>query len=247
MADTGKLAVVLPCAGRGTRLGLPYPKELFTFDRDRALIDTCFDLIQPVQERVRVIVVIGPHKMDTVRYLYKYHEQFELIFVYQQQSQAEFLGALHSTRPYFLEKNLVLLPDTVIKPSAHTPDPAMTTFSLLGLDLPFVFWVHRETDPEVLLREGALALEQQPDGLVVRHYMDKPAVLDPALNGYWGAFGFHRSATQEMLDMLEQSIVHKHVHAFANSQFAGSPAIELEASYDLGEWKAVHRFMEEYK
>ena len=34
-----KLTVILPSAGKGTRLNLPYPKEILRLDNDNALID----------------------------------------------------------------------------------------------------------------------------------------------------------------------------------------------------------------
>ena len=36
-----KLTVILPSAGKGTRLNLPYPKEILRLDNDNALIDNC--------------------------------------------------------------------------------------------------------------------------------------------------------------------------------------------------------------
>ena len=43
MAD---LTVILPCAGEGTRLSLPYPKEILRLDKDHALIDNCFNFFR---------------------------------------------------------------------------------------------------------------------------------------------------------------------------------------------------------
>ena len=41
-----KLTVVLPSAGKGTRLNLPYPKEILRLDNDNALIDNCFNFFK---------------------------------------------------------------------------------------------------------------------------------------------------------------------------------------------------------
>ena len=38
-----KLNIILPSAGKGTRLNLPYPKEILRLDSDSALIDNCFN------------------------------------------------------------------------------------------------------------------------------------------------------------------------------------------------------------
>ena len=39
-----KLTVILPAAGKGTRLNLPYPKEILRLNKEKALIDSSFDL-----------------------------------------------------------------------------------------------------------------------------------------------------------------------------------------------------------
>ena len=41
-----KLKVILPAAGKGTRLNLPYPKEILRLDNDNALIDNCFNFFR---------------------------------------------------------------------------------------------------------------------------------------------------------------------------------------------------------
>ena len=39
-----KLTVILPAAGKATRLNLPYPKEILRLNQEKALIDNSFDL-----------------------------------------------------------------------------------------------------------------------------------------------------------------------------------------------------------
>ena len=39
-----KLTVILPAAGKGTRLNLPYPKEILRLNKEKAIIDSSFDL-----------------------------------------------------------------------------------------------------------------------------------------------------------------------------------------------------------
>jgi len=39
-----KLTVILLAAGKGKRLNLPYPKEIFRLDKGNAFIDNSFDL-----------------------------------------------------------------------------------------------------------------------------------------------------------------------------------------------------------
>ena len=53
-----KLTVILPSAGKGTRLNLPYPKEILRLDNDNALIDNCFNFFKDYgRNQVEFIVV----------------------------------------------------------------------------------------------------------------------------------------------------------------------------------------------
>ena len=55
-----KLTVILPSAGRGTRLNLPYPKEILRLDGDSALIDNCFNFFKDYgRNQVEFVVVIN--------------------------------------------------------------------------------------------------------------------------------------------------------------------------------------------
>ena len=60
-----KLTVILPSAGKGTRLNLPYPKEILRLDNDNALIDNCFNFFKDYgRNQVEFIVVINEDKTD---------------------------------------------------------------------------------------------------------------------------------------------------------------------------------------
>ena len=55
-----KLTVILPAAGKGSRLNLPYPKEILRVDKEKALIDNSFDLFKGFgRNDVEFIVVIN--------------------------------------------------------------------------------------------------------------------------------------------------------------------------------------------
>ena len=65
-----KLTVILPSAGRGTRLNLPYPKEILRLDSDSALIDNCFNFFKDYgRNQVEFVVVINEDKTDLIKYL----------------------------------------------------------------------------------------------------------------------------------------------------------------------------------
>ena len=58
-----KMTVILPAAGKGSRLNLPYPKEILRINKDKALIDFSFDLFDTVpRHQVEFVVVINEEK-----------------------------------------------------------------------------------------------------------------------------------------------------------------------------------------
>ena len=68
-----KLTVILPAAGKGSRLNLPYPKEILRLDKDRALIDNSFNLFEGLgRDDVEFIVIINEEKTEIIKYLSKY-------------------------------------------------------------------------------------------------------------------------------------------------------------------------------
>ena len=55
-----KLNVIIPAAGKGARLNLPYPKEILRIDKSQALIDFTFDFFSNYNRtQVEFIVVIN--------------------------------------------------------------------------------------------------------------------------------------------------------------------------------------------
>ena len=111
-----KLTVILPSAGRGTRLNLPYPKEILRLDNDNALIDNCFNFFKDYgRNQVEFVVVINEDKTDLIKYLARYKDRYNITFVFQNPSEKEYTGAIKSAYHVFGEHNLVLLPDTIKK------------------------------------------------------------------------------------------------------------------------------------
>ena len=76
-----KLTVILPAAGRGTRLNLPYPKEILRLDKEQALIDYSFDFFKDYgRNEVEFVVVINEDKTEILEYLAKYKDRYNISF-----------------------------------------------------------------------------------------------------------------------------------------------------------------------
>ena len=94
------LTVILPAAGKGTRLNLPYPKEILRLDQDHALIDNCFNFFRDYGRKdVEFVVVINEKKPELLSYLGKYKDRFNISFIYQNPNEHEYTGAIKSARP----------------------------------------------------------------------------------------------------------------------------------------------------
>ena len=77
------LTVILPCAGEGTRLSLPYPKEVHSIEKNKSLIDYSFDLFSNYGRRdVEFVITLNENKTELVKYLSRYKSRFNISFTY---------------------------------------------------------------------------------------------------------------------------------------------------------------------
>ena len=159
-----KLTVILPSAGKGTRLNLPYPKEILRLDNDNALIDNCFNFFKDYgRNQVEFIVVINEDKTDLIKYLAKYKDRYNISFVFQNPSEKEYTGAIKSAYHLFGEHNLVLLPDTLMK-----LQPGKDLYTLVTEALEetgFSFLVKKENNKETTLPEHAYWITARSAGV----------------------------------------------------------------------------------
>src|SRR6185295_15991783 len=96
------ITVILPAAGKGTRLNLPYSKELLCLEQGKALIDYSFDHFQDCErEDVRFVIIINEDKTDLVQYLARYKKRFNISFTFQDPDKPEYTGAIRSARHLF--------------------------------------------------------------------------------------------------------------------------------------------------
>jgi 2-C-methyl-D-erythritol 4-phosphate cytidylyltransferase len=76
-----KLTVILPAAGKGQRLNLPYPKEILRINETKALIDNSFELFDGKNRNdVEFVIIINEEKTEIIKYLSKYKAQVQYQF-----------------------------------------------------------------------------------------------------------------------------------------------------------------------
>ena len=236
-----KLTVILPAAGKGTRLNLPYPKEILRIDREKALIDNSFDLFRGVNcKQIEFVIVINEDKTEIVKYLSKYKSQYNLSFTYQKPNELEYTGAIKSAKHLFGENNLVLLPDTILTLPTDLNLLESVDRNLNEHDFTFLF--KQETDEAVLQTKGCLHVDRH---LRVLAYEDKPAAGITKFNGYWCAFAFKKKVFDECISFMEHSTlkIEKAKTKIGDTPLYNSKVIEVAEYKDLGTWGELKKLL----
>ncbi|GGM90986.1 hypothetical protein [Streptomyces fuscichromogenes] len=201
------VSVILPCAGFGTRFSAPYPKELHCLAPGVTVLDRSLEGVVKLAEsglNVRLVVVIGAHKLDTVRYLERYAETFQLVFIYQNESFEPGLdGAIRSALPMVRGTVALVLPDIVVSDAdsadillAAVRHTAVTGWSVVAAE---------ERDPGVLRQMGALAVVEAGGLLTVGAAIDKPA--DPSgFNAFWGMVAAAENEAHRLPDVVAKGV-----------------------------------------
>ena len=235
------LTVILPAAGKGTRLNLPYPKEILRINNDEALIDYSFNFFRDYGRKdVNFVVVINENKTELVTYLAKYKDRYDISFVYQNPNEKEYTGAIKSASHLFGEYNLVLLPDTIMKLKNNGDLFELVKNSLT--ETGFTFLYKDEIDQEVLKTKGALYVD---DEKIVKNYQDKPLSNLEQFNAFWCAFAFRRRTFKSNMDFMEKSTLKQDVSdmEILNTPIYNSKAIDVEDYVDLGTWEEIKRLL----
>ena len=238
---TESVSIILPCAGRGTRLNIPYPKELIKVNEDMSVIDYSFQHILASQVKSRVVVIVGPHKFDTVRYLYeKYNDKVDLVFIFQKNNDKDITGAIKSAEHLFGDKNILLMPNTIIE--YKDKKVSLIDKMLETLDhQPFVFMCKDESSVSRLKLSGALNIE---DGKVV-DYEDKPLKHIEKYNAFWVSYGFKKEVFSEIISVIEQGALKKtnFKKAFRKSPLYKSLPVKINECVDIGTWTNLNAYL----
>jgi len=236
-----KLTVILPAAGAGTRLNLPYPKEILRVDKEKALIDNSFDLFDGLgREDVEFVVVINEEKTEIIKYLAKYKSQYNVSFTYQNPDEIEYTGAIKSAKHLFGENNIVLLPDTLLTLPEGVNLAHQVHEHLEEKGFSFLF--KSETNEQMLSTKGCLQLDKAQKVLA---YEDKPLQSMSRFNGYWCAFAFKKEVFNECISFMEQSTLKLEDAKVLIEQTSifGSKVIQVKDYKDLGTWEEIGKLL----
>lgn len=219
-ASTPDVSIILPCAGFGTRFGAPYSKELHSLAPGVTVLDRSLEAAVEVAEsglNVRLVVVFGTHKLDTVSYLARYAGTFQLVFVYQDESFEPGLdGAIRSALPMTGGPVVLVLPDIVVT-GAGSAGVLLAALSRIGTAGWSVVAVE-EPNPGILRQMGALAVVEGDGVANVEAAAEKPA--DPSdFNAFWGMVVVTEEEAHRLPDVVSKG---------ADSPLAGAVALMVE-------------------
>ena len=232
-----KITVIFPCAGKGTRLGVPFPKELFPIDKGISIIDTYFDLLYNIKEFVRIVVVINPEKTSLVSYLHKYSKDFDIIFKYQTKFERGMIDAIYTCREYFSTVNLLLLPDTHVIYN----DLVSEIMRFIATETENVaIWYKSENNLDVLKQLGPVKVVESINTRRIINFEEKPTYT--TCNAFWVSLAFKETCSKKMLDILTK-IYDKQTVDIDNTPLFNSLAYEVAQAIDLGVWENIRSFL----
>jgi UTP-glucose-1-phosphate uridylyltransferase len=236
-----KLTVIIPAAGKGSRLRLPYSKEIHRVSEDTSLIDFTFNFFKDYGRKdVEFVVVINESKLDVADYLCKYKDKFNISFTFQNPNEKEYTGAIKSAKHLFGEHNVVLLPDTLMKLSLGVD--LFTSIENSLIETGFSFFYKKELDASMLKTKGALYINEKN---IIEMYEDKPQEKLERFNAFWCSFAFRKRAFDQSITFMEKSTLRQRVlvEEIKNTPLYLSKGIEVEDYIDLGTWHELNRFI----
>lgn len=219
------VTVILPCAGAGMRLGLPFPKELAPLKSGRCLIDSALDVIGSSPVRPRIIILDDGTREQTRDYVRNRFPELPLAAVRQHKYAPDWPDAVLRLEPWLSAVNVVMLPDA----SYGFSGDILGTLADATRDHGFAFAATR-LPGEDLKSLGALRVVQ--DDTVAAHE-DKPANPSP-YNAAWGMLAFAGSRLgMQGMRVISNCLSHG---GAARPPVIGAPVTWLDSYRDCGTW-----------
>jgi hypothetical protein len=243
------ITVILPAAGAGTRLGLTYPKELYEVKPGVKLIDFSLTHIKKHLEKfprtdLKVAVVITKGKLSVYEYVKSKLPDARVVAVLFDEAYFEWAGSVYSANEHFSEKNIVMLPDSVIEVGKENPlydDDGKTLIEKMNEALennPVAFGTVSCKNKNKLSNLGALFVKDEK----VLCFQDKPETGLEKYNAFWATYAFKKESAHDLYDFLLHSIKHESPD-YEKQLFYPAAGSMLYSYHDLGTWEAIERFL----
>lgn len=232
---------VLPCAGAGRRLGLPYPKELLAIGPGRLLIDETLDLLRATEAPLDgVVLVIDDPDRPTVSYVTSQLADLPVCVVRQAVAGREWTSAVLSVTTWLGSRALVLLPDQMVRSLPGT-DPLRWALAALT-DHPISFLAHRQPDPARLAGDGALRIVDDHGVLTVDGYAERPGTRADRFDSAWVAVALRIPDGLAALEAMHRMLTVRlpvPPPELRRVGILGAPVAYVAQYQDLGTWTNV--------
>ena len=234
------LTVILPCAGLGSRLSLPFSKELFAVEWGVSLIDLSIShFLNQTREQVSFVITITEDKTDIVRYLAKYKNKFNFLFTYFNPSFNDFPGSIKSARVAAGDYNLILLPDSKIE---LNDGENLYEMVIKKFDNSESFLICSKTQDDLYKsKKGCILIDE--DSHII-DYEDKPQNTQK-FNSVWCGIGTTLSAWTSIENFITagtfKTIDFKDI--FKASSLYGSEPLIAKKFTDLGTWEDLRYYL----
>jgi hypothetical protein len=220
--------VVLPCAGSGSRLGLPFPKELAPLGPGRCVIDSSLDLIRACASDVRVILMTDGGRDLTAAYVRDRLPGVPVAEVRQDLTAPDLAEAVIALWPWLGYVNVLLLPDVVYGWAGDPVTELATAAVSYGFAVAAV-----KAPPEQIRTAGALKVLDDR----IAAFEDKPA--DPeGYDALWGMLAFSNGTSFGMggLKLIAESASRARTGPVTDPPLLYAPVTWLSGFRDCGTW-----------
>ena len=221
--------VVLPCAGSGSRLGLPFPKELAPLGPGRCVIDSSLDLIRGCASDVRVILMTDGCRDLTARYVRERLPGVGVAEVRQDPAAPDMTEAVLALEPWLGTVNVLLLPDVAYSWAGDPVTEVATKAVSYGFAAAAV-----KAEAGQIRTAGALRVVDDR----IAAYEDKPA--DPSgYDALWGMLAFTNGTFgMDGLRLVAASSSKARTGPVTDPPVRGAPVTWLSGFRDCGTWDA---------
>jgi hypothetical protein len=219
--------VVLPCAGAGSRLGLPFPKELAPAGPGRCVIDSSLDMIRACGSDVRVILMTDGRRDQTAAYVRDRLPGVPVAEVLQDLTAPDMTEAVLALWPWLGYVNVLLLPDVVY---GWAGDP-VTELAVKAVSYGFAAAAVK-AGPGQIRTAGALRVLDDR----IAAYEDKPCDPD-GYNALWGMLAFSNgSFGLDGLRLVAESAARTRMGPVTDPPLMHAPVTWLSGFRDCGTW-----------
>jgi hypothetical protein len=231
--------VLLPCAGEGRRLGLPYPKEVHFVLPGTAMIDLTLSRLVGLSRPAYLVVVIKPGKDLVLDHIAKRWPDLDFRPVVQ--SDPGFIGALRAAESFLGDANLLLLPDQFVMENGAFE----AAFAAVGSGSSTLMLVHYPEQAEQIADDGAVRIQ---DGRVAA-ISEKPGHNRVGMfNAIWCGIGFRGEVADRLITSLELLYTSGDYtpEEWRSSPLREASTIPVEDYSDLGVWDRLTAFQKRH-